>query len=109
MKFCKEKKKMKMPAISNKIVRMMSPGWPALALRSVDPFGSSSEMQIFKHKQITKMPAVSHFAINTKSYDSEDLDTCAKNLAEGRLGGEARRCLLVVWREEDKVNLQEIH
>ena len=51
----------KMPSISNKIVRMMSPGWPALALRSVDPFGSSSEMQIFKHKQITKMPAVSHF------------------------------------------------
>ena len=36
------------------------------------------------------------------------LSTCAKNLAEGRLGREARRCLLVVWREEDKANLQEI-
>ena len=87
-----------MPAISNKIVRMMSPGWPTLALRSVDPFGSSSEMQIFKHKKITYLPAVSHFC------ESEDLETCAKNLAGGRLVLEAKRCLLVEtlgWDRED--------
>ena len=87
-----------MPAISNEIVRVMSPGWPTLALRSVDPFGSSSEMQIFKHKKITYLPAVSHFC------ESEDLETCAKNLAGGRLVPEAKRCLLMErmgWGRED--------
>ena len=36
------------------------------------------------------------------------ISTCAKSRAGGKLGREARRCWLVVWRE-DKVNLQEIH
>ena len=90
-----------MPAISNEIVRVMSPGWPTLALRSVDPFSSSSEMQIFKHKKITKMPAVSHFC-----YDSEDLETCAKNPAGARLVPEAKRCLLVERLGWDRADLQ---
>ena len=49
------------------------------------------------------MPAVSHFC-----YDSEDLETCAKNLVGGKLVLEAKRCLLVERLGWDRADLQGI-